>query len=195
MGRWVEERIDVPGLREEDNLSFELTLVLVKVGDSFHVEQNDFTAHQTLRAGAPGFGIGDERAEPRRKHIRGETLQRPATAKRSPGLKMRVLKAPFVKFVASILFSSLQVGRAGQAWAGDVGEVANHFHDLRVIQGHIANPVGRVEVYFPLGCGKASGEEKNGAQERSESSFARTSKMRARCFRHYQHSLHEDFQL
>src|SRR5208283_5847907 len=115
MCRWVEERINVPGLREEDNLSLELTFVFVEVGDRLHVEQNDFTADHTIRAGAPGFGTGDERAEPRRKHIRSETLKRPATAKRPPGFKMRVLKAPLAEFVASIFLSSLQVGRAGQA--------------------------------------------------------------------------------
>jgi hypothetical protein len=66
MCRWVEERIDVPGRREEDNLSLELTLVLVEVGDSLHVEQNYFTTDDAVRAGAPGLRIGDERAEPRR---------------------------------------------------------------------------------------------------------------------------------
>ena len=98
---------------------------------------------------------------------------------------MRVLEAPFAKFVARILFSSLQVGRAGQARTGDVGQVAYHFHDLRAVQGHISNPVGSVEVFFFLRCRKASGEENNGAQERSESSFVKTRKVDARSFRHH----------
>src|SRR5580704_5363378 len=193
MRRRVEERIDVPGRREEDNLSFEFALVLIEVGDSLGIEQNDFTADHAVRARTPGFWVGDERAEPGRKHIRGETLQRPATAKRSPGFKMRVLKAPVAKFVASILLSSLQVGRARQAWAGDIGEVADHFHDLRVIQRRIANSVGCVGVYFLLRCGNARGEENYEAQQRSEGSLARTREVQARCFRHHWRSLDENF--
>src|SRR5580700_3719110 len=185
MRRRVEERVDLPGRREEDNLSFEFALVLIEVGDSLGVEQNDPTADHAVRTRTPGFGVGDERAEPWRQHIRGETLKRPATAKWSPSFKMRVLKAPVAKFVASILLSSLQVGRARQAWAGDIGEVANHFHDLRVIQRRIANSVGCVEVYFLLRYGNARGEEDYGAQERSEGSFAGTRKVHARCFRHH----------
>ena len=87
------------------------------------------------------------------------------------------------------------VGRTGQAWAGDVGEVANYFHDLRVIQGRIANPVGGVEVYFFLCCGNASCEENSGTQERSERSSARTRKLHSRCFRHHQYSLHQNVSL
>jgi hypothetical protein len=108
---------------------------------------------------------------------------------------MRVLKAPLAKFVANIFLSSLQVGRAGQAWAGDVGQAANYFHDLRVIQGRIANPIGLVELRFLLRCGNAGGKENNGAQERGEGSFAGTTEVRARCFQHHWHSLHENFKL
>jgi hypothetical protein len=73
---------------------------------------------------------------------------------------MGVGKAPFAKFVTSILVGSLQVGRTGQARADDIAEVANHLHDLRMVQGDIADAVGRVTVDFLLRCGDARCKEK-----------------------------------
>jgi hypothetical protein len=46
----------VPGRREKDNLSLELPLVLVEVGDSLHVEQNYFTTTMPFVPGLQAFG-------------------------------------------------------------------------------------------------------------------------------------------
>src|SRR5580658_4485105 len=99
----------MPRWREEDDFAFQLALVLVEVGCGLHVEKNRLTADCAVRAGAPGLGISNERAEPRRKHVGSEAFHRPAAAKRSPSFQMCVGESPLAQFVPGIFFGPLEV--------------------------------------------------------------------------------------
>ena len=83
---------------------------------------------------------------------------------------MGVGKAPLAKLVAGIFFGPLEVGRASQARTGNIAEISDHVHYLRVVKCGVANAAGSLEVHFLLRESDTRRKEKNSTYERRESS-------------------------
>src|SRR5262249_23600923 len=64
-----------------------------------------------------------------------------AAAERAPFLEVSVFEAPFGECVAGPIVGALQVGRAGEARADDVGQVAERLHGLRVVETLVADAI------------------------------------------------------
>jgi len=63
-------------------------------------------------------------------YLRREALEAPAPAERTPRLQMGIIAAPLGKLVLGPLVSALGIGRAGEARANYVREIAQGLHDL-----------------------------------------------------------------
>src|ERR1700722_5279967 len=125
----------------ENQLPFELALELGHILFFQHRSKDGVRGDRAVGARRPGFGVSDER-----KRMRGDNLHigafvGPAAAERSaPRFEMDVGELPFVQPLSGPFGGVFDVGGVCEAWAVDIGEVADNFHDLGSL---------RIEALFP----------------------------------------------
>ena len=101
---------------------------------------------------------------------RGEALVLPAAAER-PRLEVHVRQAPLLHRLLRPVGRFLDVGRAGEPRAVDVGEVALDLHHLRALQPFVLDAVDRVEVELfgrPATAAASGRPIEDGDERRSE---------------------------
>ena len=128
-----EVRLYLPHRGRQDELSPQLAPPCVKILLALDVGEHRFARDRAVGAGRPGFGEADERIGARRHRHRDEAFGLPSAAER-PRLDVNVGEAPVFHRLHRPVGGFLDVGRAGQARAIYVGEVALNLHHLRALR-------------------------------------------------------------
>src|SRR5207247_601516 len=100
----------------------------------------------TVGSRRPRFGISDQRIRLWRDHVCGEAFVHPALPEWSPRFQMRIANAPFAQFTGRVRGSGFQIGRTGEARTVDIGEITDHFYDLRSLERFILDSRNGIEI-------------------------------------------------
>ncbi len=169
LGFGLSVGLDLGQLAEEDDPPGELSLVRIEVVLRGGVDEHRRRPHRTVGSRRPRLGQGQQLRLVRRRHPHGRNLVLPPAPEGTPAFLMRVREPPARELRLRPVVGALHSGRAGQARADAVHELARQRHDLRIAEPLVADARDHVEVDALL-----SGDRRGDQGERGEHEAGRT---------------------